>query len=173
MRNFWRIRSPYHGLLQAPGDVVVAMASDLGGPPERFPQLLEEWQKRFSVVAAAGRSTNEGGIYPFLRRACYLVIQKLSEVGGIEKYSVFGFVLSVLSWTSLGFYMVSKLLFWETIQMGIVRALVGVSFIMSASLAVLGLVGEYVALILIHPLNRPEVVEKERLHSSGNWGAGL
>ena len=33
VRNFGHIRSPYHGLLQARGDAVVYMASDLQDPP--------------------------------------------------------------------------------------------------------------------------------------------
>src|ERR1700722_8727351 len=37
-RNFGHIRSGYHAMLQARGDAVVVMASDLEDPPELIPQ---------------------------------------------------------------------------------------------------------------------------------------
>src|SRR5437763_5697345 len=37
-RNFGHIRSPYDGILQATGDAVLFMASDLEDPPEMLPQ---------------------------------------------------------------------------------------------------------------------------------------
>src|SRR5437588_3979785 len=36
-RNFGHVRSPYYALLQASGDAVFAMASDLQDPPELIP----------------------------------------------------------------------------------------------------------------------------------------
>ena len=33
-RNFGHIRSPYYGMLQAKGDIVISIASDLQEPPE-------------------------------------------------------------------------------------------------------------------------------------------
>lgn len=248
MRNFGHIRSPYHGLLQARGDAVVAMASDLEDPPELIPQLLQEWEKGFNVVAAVRRSTRERGLYPLLRSVYYSIIQKLSEVEQVENFTGFGlydrkvvsllrqimdpypylrglvselgfpiakvpfdkpyrkrgfskgtfyiymdmallgivnhsklplrvatlvgFVLSFLSFISGGFYLVWKLLFWETMQMGVAPAVVGLFFIMGVLLAMLGLVGEYVALIVTHTLNRPVVVERERLNFSEEGGVG-
>ena len=42
-RNFGHIRSPYHAILQARGDAVIAMASDLQDPPELIPQFIDAW----------------------------------------------------------------------------------------------------------------------------------
>jgi hypothetical protein len=81
-----------------------------------------------------------------------------------------GFCLSFLSFIAGGFYLIRKLLFWETMQMGIAPAVVGLFFLMGVLLAMLGLVGEYVALIVTHTLNRPVVVEKERLNFSEKGG---
>ena len=43
-RNFGHIRSPYYGMLQAYGDCVVSMVSDLQDPPELLPQMLKKWE---------------------------------------------------------------------------------------------------------------------------------
>lgn len=90
MNNFWHIRSSHHGLLQAWGDVVVAMASDLEDPPGLIHQLFEKWAKGFNVVAAVRRSTHELGIYSFLRFIYYYLIEKLSEIFRIENFHGFG-----------------------------------------------------------------------------------
>src|SRR5262249_61985351 len=38
VRNFGQVRSPAHALIQAYGDAVIGMASDLQDPPELIPQ---------------------------------------------------------------------------------------------------------------------------------------
>ncbi len=42
LRNFGHIRSPIHGLLQARGDAVITMASDMQEPPELIPDFLAQ-----------------------------------------------------------------------------------------------------------------------------------
>ena len=49
-RNFGHIRSGYHALLQAKGDAVILMASDLQDPPELIPEFIEKWRKGFKIV---------------------------------------------------------------------------------------------------------------------------
>ena len=49
-RNFGHIRSPYHALLQARGDAVIAMASDLQDPPERISEFVKKWEEGFKIV---------------------------------------------------------------------------------------------------------------------------
>ena len=44
-RNFGHIRSPYHALLQASGDAVIGMASDLQDPPEKIPEFIHKWEE--------------------------------------------------------------------------------------------------------------------------------
>ena len=47
-RNFGHVRSPMHAILQARGDAVIVLMSDLQDPPEVLAQLLEEWETRNS-----------------------------------------------------------------------------------------------------------------------------
>src|SRR5258707_499128 len=46
-RNFGHIRSGYHAFLQARGDAVIAMASDLQDPPEMLPQFVQKWEEGY------------------------------------------------------------------------------------------------------------------------------
>ncbi len=49
-RNFGHIRSPYYGLLQASGDAIIVMASDLQDPPEKIPEFIRKWEAGYKVV---------------------------------------------------------------------------------------------------------------------------
>ncbi|MGB7740589.1 MAG: glycosyltransferase family 2 protein, partial [Steroidobacteraceae bacterium] len=51
-RNFGAVRSGYHGLLQARGDAVIGMASDLQDPPEMIPQFVAKWREGYKIVLA-------------------------------------------------------------------------------------------------------------------------
>lgn len=84
-----------------------------------------------------------------------------------------GVVLSVQSLTSGGSYLVSKLPFGEFMHMGIVPMVLGSVLMLGVLLAALGLVVEYLALIVTHWLSRSVLVEKECLNFSKNGGEGL
>jgi glycosyltransferase involved in cell wall biosynthesis len=56
-RNFGHIRSPIHALLQARGDAVIAMASDLQEPPELIPEFIARWEQGYRVVAGVKPSS--------------------------------------------------------------------------------------------------------------------
>lgn len=67
-RNFGHIRSPYYGILQASGDAVIYMASDLQDPPEMISQFIEAWKKGAKIVLATKtQSRNRQFFMQFVR----------------------------------------------------------------------------------------------------------
>ena len=44
-RNFGHLRSPFHGLMSAPGDAVISLVADFQDPPEMIPMLLNKWKE--------------------------------------------------------------------------------------------------------------------------------
>ncbi len=60
--------------------------------------------------------------------------------------------------------LVRKLLFWDTFQAGIAAIGVGVFFLGSVQLFFIGIVGEYILSINTRILNRPLVIEEERIN---------
>ena len=46
------IRSPYYGMLQAHGDAMVFLASDLQDPPEHIAEFIPLWEQGYKIVAA-------------------------------------------------------------------------------------------------------------------------
>lgn len=78
-RNFGHIRSPYYGILQATGDAVILIASDLQDPPELIEGFLLEWRSGKKVVLAVKSSTDERFILRNLRKAYYRFVSKISS----------------------------------------------------------------------------------------------
>src|SRR6202030_4839264 len=79
-RNFGHIRSGYHAFLQATGDAVIAMASDLQDPPEMLPQFIRKWEEGYKIVLAQKADTDESRLLSLVRRTYYNVISRLSEI---------------------------------------------------------------------------------------------
>ncbi len=89
-RNFGHVRSPVYAVLQANGDAVIAMASDLQDPPERIPEFLQKWEEGFSIVIGVKEKTEASALFHFLRTIYYRVLRSLSDVNLIENFTGFG-----------------------------------------------------------------------------------
>lgn len=89
-RNFGHIRSPYYGLLQANGDAVIIMASDLQDPPEKIAEFLQRWNEGYKIVVGVKTASRESGVLYLLRTLYYRVLHALAEVELIEHFTGFG-----------------------------------------------------------------------------------
>jgi len=89
-RNFGHIRSPMHALLQARGDAVIAMASDLQEPPELIPEFVQKWEQGYRVVAGVRCGVQRTAAMSFVRRAFYTTIGRISETRLIPNFTGFG-----------------------------------------------------------------------------------
>jgi glycosyltransferase involved in cell wall biosynthesis len=241
-RNFGHIRSPYYAMLQAKGDIVISIASDLQDPPELIIDFIKQWEQGYKVVLGQKTSSKENKLmffirtlyyrllnlfndsgakllehctgfglydkevidklrnlnepYPYLRGlvcelgyelACVQYCQNKREKGktkntfytlydmamlAFTNYSkvplrvatMFGFILSILSFCLAIFYLIFKLLFWYHLPVGIAPILISVFFFFSVQLFFIGVLGEYLNAILTQVQNRPLVVEKERIN---------
>lgn len=79
-RNFGYIRSSYHALLQAIGDAVVLIASDLQDPPEMIGEFIEKWESGYKIVMAVKPASQESKLMFFIRKLYYKAITKISDV---------------------------------------------------------------------------------------------
>ena len=90
VRNFGHIRSPYHGMLQARGDAMVYLASDLQDPPELMAEFIPLWEQGFKVVAAIKNESEESPLFFAARKAYYGLIARLSDVDLLRNFTGFG-----------------------------------------------------------------------------------
>ena len=89
-RNFGHIRSPYYGLLQASGDAVIILSSDLQDPPELIPEFIHKWGQGYKVVIGVKTKSDEFGLFYFFRSLYYRMLRSLSDVRLIDNYTGFG-----------------------------------------------------------------------------------
>jgi polyisoprenyl-phosphate glycosyltransferase len=75
-----------------------------------------------------------------------------------------GFTLSVLSMVMTLFFLVAKLLFWNSFSLGIAPILIGMFFFASIQMLFIGLLGEYIGAIYTRVRKLPLVVELERVN---------
>ena len=78
--------------------------------------------------------------------------------------TVLGFAMSGISLlVSLG-YLIAKLLFWDSFDLGLAPLVIGFFFFASIQMLCIGLVGEYIGVIFEKVQRRPLVIEKERVN---------
>ena len=75
-----------------------------------------------------------------------------------------GFLLAALSILAAIVYLVLKLVWWDTFSAGSTPILLAVLVLGSVQLFFIGLVGEYVMSMNLRIMNRPLVVEEERIN---------
>ncbi len=87
VRNFGHIRSPYHALLTAQGDCVIAWPSDLR-PPELIDEFLRHWTNCYKIAIGVRRKSVETGLMPYLRKGYYKLIKEMSSIDQVENFPV-------------------------------------------------------------------------------------
>ncbi|MGA8172184.1 MAG: glycosyltransferase family 2 protein [Methylocystis sp.] len=75
-----------------------------------------------------------------------------------------GFFVSTLSFIAGLIYLIFKLLFWNSLPIGVAPVLISIFFLGSIQLFALGVVGEYIGLLLNYSRQFPLVIEKERIN---------
>ena len=92
-----------------------------------------------------------------------LGITKHSKVP-LRLMTMLGFGLSCLSLLVAFGYLLAKLLFWNSFELGLAPVLIGMFFFAAMQLLFLGLLGEYIGTIQTQVRNLPLVVEAERIN---------
>jgi glycosyltransferase involved in cell wall biosynthesis len=93
-------------------------------------------------------------------------------VNGIIKHSklplrimtIGGFIFSVILIIIGLFFLVYKIFYWDKFQLGLAPVILGVFFGISILIFMLGVIGEYIGIILNQVRKIPLVVEKERIN---------
>jgi glycosyltransferase involved in cell wall biosynthesis len=90
VRNFGHIRSPYHAFLQAKGEAVIVMVSDLQDPPLLIADFLEKWEEGYKIVLGQKEASKENALIFFLRKLYYRTVRKLADVELLDNVTGFG-----------------------------------------------------------------------------------
>ena len=83
---------------------------------------------------------------------------------GLHLVTFAGMILSALSILAALVYLVLKLLYWDRFSAGFAPMVIGLFFLNAIELLFIGFVGEYVMSINTRIMNRPLVIEEERIN---------
>lgn len=114
-----------------------------------------EQQKR-----RAGKTSNN---FMRLYDAAMLSVTSYTKIG-LRLATFFGFAISVISMVIALIYLILKLLFWDTFVAGTAPILIGMFFLGAIQLIFMGIMGEYILSINQRVMNRPLVIEEERIN---------
>lgn len=84
--------------------------------------------------------------------------------GGLRLATFGGFLISGVSFLIALFYLIQKLLYWDKFMAGNAPILIGVFFLGGIQMFFIGLLGEYIMSINTRVINRPLVIEEERIN---------
>ncbi|WP_263381298.1 glycosyltransferase family 2 protein [Granulicella arctica] len=89
-RNFGHLRSPQHAIMNAEGDAVAMLLSDLQDPPELIGEMIEEWERGTPVIVGIKNTSDESGLMYKIRTLYYRTVASLTNVRVFEHFTGFG-----------------------------------------------------------------------------------
>lgn len=142
--------------LKDPTPFIRGIVAELG--PERKEIEYTQPQRR------AGKTHNN---FYSLFDAAMLSFTSYTKIGmRIAEFS--GFSVSALSFLIGMFYLIAKLIYWDSFTAGYAPMMIAIFFMGGVQLAFMGFLGEYILSINERIKNRPLVVEEERLNFEDN-----
>ena len=181
----YNIRTAYYNLVGKLTDVqVISHFTGFGLYDRRVVELLKhKFQDPYpyfrGMIAELGlphtevvynQSRRERGItknnFYTLYDLAMLGITNLSKVP-LRLVTAAGFISAALSLVLGFFYLLYKIVFWNSFSLGVAPLVLGLFFLGSVQLLCLGIIGEYVGSINTFVQNRPLVIEKERINFPG------
>ncbi|MEE0800090.1 MAG: glycosyltransferase family 2 protein [Gemmiger sp.] len=138
--------------LHDPTPFIRGIVAELG--PERSEIEYEQPRRR------AGKTHNN---WYSLFDAAMLSFTSYTKVG-MRMAEFFGFLVAALSFLFGLFFLVAKLVAWNSFSAGYAPTMIAVFFMGGVQLVFLGFLGEYVMAMNTRIMNRPLVVEEERLN---------
>ncbi len=138
--------------LKDPKPFIRGIVAELGF--KRAEITYEQPQRR------AGKTSNN---FYTLYDAAMLSITSYTKIG-LRISTFFGFSCATLSMIIALIYLILKLIMWEAFVAGMAPVLIGMFFLGSVQLFFIGLIGEYIFGINERVMNRPLVIEEERIN---------
>jgi glycosyltransferase involved in cell wall biosynthesis len=178
---FFAVRRLYYGLVEKFADTrtiqnftgfglydrtIIDYCKKLGDPYPYFRGLIAEIGLPVEKIAyhqpLRKRGFTKNNFYTLYDMAM-LGITNFSKVP-LRLATMLGFLTAALSLLVALGYLIYKLLFWQNFAIGTAPMVIGLFFFASVQLFFIGILGEYIGAIHTQVLNRPLVVEKERIN---------
>jgi glycosyltransferase involved in cell wall biosynthesis len=145
---------------------IVDIMRDLGEPDPYFRGLVSEigFEKAFVEYHQPPRKHGKSKHTFFDLFDLALLALTTYSKAPLQIMTLVGFIIAALSLLTGFGYLILKLIFWNYFPVGIVPLLIATFFLAAVQLIALGLIGEYVGLVLSYARHFPLVIEKERVN---------
>lgn len=90
VKNFGQFNSPYYGMLQANGDVMITLACDFQDPVELIYDFVKYWEEGYKIVIGVRDKSADNLFLRTLKNIYYTLIDKLSNIEQIRMFTGFG-----------------------------------------------------------------------------------
>ena len=120
-------------------------------------------RKDISYEQAKRRAGKTHNNFYTLYDAAMLSFTSYTKIG-LRLVTFCGVCVGIISFLVGMVYLILKLIMWDNFPMGMAPVLIGMCFLGSVQLFFIGLLGEYVLNINTRVMNRPLVIEEERLN---------
>lgn len=148
---------------------------DLKDPTPFLRGIVAELGFRKKVISyeqqqrRAGKTSNN---FMRLYDAAMLSFTSYTKIG-LRMATFIGFAVSFLSIVIAIVYLVLKLIYWDRFVAGTAPILIGMFFLGAIQLIFMGIMGEYILSINTRVMNRPLVIEEERINFSEKSQGGV
>ena len=147
--------------LKDPTPFLRGIVAELGYKRKEIP--YEQPQRR------AGKTHNN---WYSLYDAAMLSFTSYTKIG-LRLATFIGIFVGALSFIIAIVYLIMKVVFWDTFTAGMAPVIIGMFFLGSVQLFFLGFMGEYILSMNQRIMNRPLVIEEERINFDANDEQGI
>lgn len=88
--NFGAVRNLYAALTHGRGDAVFMIMGDMQEPIELLPEFIKKWENGSLVTVGQKKTTKDGCLMRFARRAYYNIIDKFALKSQIQDFTGYG-----------------------------------------------------------------------------------
>ena len=145
---------------------IIQQIKTINDPYPYFRGLLSEITSNIKLIKFHQPSRSEGKTknnFYSLYDIGILGIIKHSKIP-LRIMTFIGFCTSLMSIFVALYYLVKKILYWQSFDLGTAPLVIGLFLIASVQIFLLGFIGEYVMNILLQTRKLPLVIEKERIN---------
>lgn len=145
---------------------VVELMRSAEEPSPNFRNLIAEYGIEIGFISYIQPARRAGkSSYNFIRYLDTAISSLINTSRApLRLATILGFLMSGFSFLIAIFYLIFKLVFWNSFSAGTAPVVIGLFFLGSVQLLFIGIIGEYIGEILTRVTKRPLVVERERIN---------
>lgn len=149
---------------------VVELLKKYAGPTPNFRNMISEFGYPITFIEYHQPKRKAGHSSYNLFKYMNVALNDMVNTSKLplRMATFFGAIVAFVSFIIAIFYLVLKILYWDSYDIGMATLVIGLFFFSAVQLMFIGIIGEYVGEILTRMNEKPMVVEKERLNFEKN-----